>query len=198
MDLLRFSQQLDFITEIDKLKQVVRETWLVDASRKETDAEHSWHIAVMALLLGEYAKKRDIDLFKVVKMLLIHDIVEIDAGDTFFYDKRNTKGRTERERTAANRIFGLLPDQQKEEFTSLWEEFEAMSTVEAQFARALDMFQPLLLAYLNGGCSWKIHNIIKPQILKAKIPIGIGSQHLWEYTQELLDKAVAKGILKEK
>ncbi len=197
MDPIRLSKQLEFISEIDKLKQVLRESWLVDASRKETDAEHSWHITVMALLLSEYANQPDIDRFKVLKMLLIHDIVEIDAGDTFIYDKEHAKDQHERETKAAHRLFGLLPTDQQNEFLNLWKEYEAQTTSEAKFARAIDSMQPLLLAYLNGGCSWRLHSIIKPQVIETKKHMGRGSKLLWEYTQEILEDAVKKGILNE-
>lgn len=197
MDPIRLSRQMDFIAEIDKLKQVIRESWLVDASRKETDAEHSWHIAIMAVLLSEYANQPKINLFKVIKMLLIHDIVEVDAGDTFIYDVEHAKDKNDRETKAANRLFALLPFDQQKEFHELWEEFEAQDTPEARYARTIDSMQPLLLAYLNGGCSWKIHNIIKSQVINAKKHMGTGSKVLWKYTQELLDDAVKKGILKE-
>jgi putative hydrolase of HD superfamily len=197
MDPVRLSQQMRFIAEIDKLKQVLRESWLIDASRKETDAEHSWHIMVMATLLSEYANHPGIDLFKVMKMLLIHDVVEIDAGDTFIYDKKHAKDQTDRELKAAQRLFGLLPADQGTEFMELWEEFETQMTPEAQFARAIDSMQPLLLAYLNGGRSWNIHNIIKQQVIATKKHMGDGSTSLWKYTQELLTDAVEKGILKE-
>ncbi len=197
MNPIRLSKQMDFIAETDKLKQVIRESWLVDASRKETDAEHSWHIAIMAVILGEYANQPTINLFKVIKMLLIHDIVEVDAGDTFIYDMEHAKDKTDRETKAANRLFALLPSDQQQEFHKLWEEFEAQDTPEARYARTIDSMQPLLLAYLNGGQSWKIHNIIKSQIVDAKKHMETGSKILWEYTQEILDDAVKKGILKE-
>lgn len=193
----RLIQQMDFIAEIDKLKQVVRESWLIDASRKETDAEHSWHITLMVLLLREYANEADIDILKVLKMLLIHDIVEIDAGDTFIYDRDQAKDQNDRETKAADRLFGLLPPDQGEEFHLLWQEYEAMSTPEAKFARAIDSFQPLLLAYLNGGCSWRIHNISKSEVISLKKHIPEGSKALWTHTLRLLDQAVEKGFLKE-
>ncbi len=197
MDFPRLSQQMDFIAEIDKLKQVVRESWLVDASRKETDAEHSWHITIMAILLSEYANQATVDILKVMKMLLIHDLVEIDAGDTFIYDKEHAKDQNNRETKAADRLFKLLPEDQQKEFLSMWEEYEAMKTPEAKFARTIDSLQPLLLAYLNGGCSWRIHKIIKSQIITTKKHMNRGSTILWNYTLNLLDDAVKKGILKE-
>lgn len=197
MDSSRISQQMEFIAEIDKLKQVVRESWLIDASRKETDAEHSWHITLMVLLLNEYANEPDIDILKVLKMLLIHDIVEIDAGDTFIYDREQVKDQNERETRAAGRLFGLLPPDQGKEFQQLWLEYEVMSTPEAKFARAIDSFQPLLLAYLNGGCSWRMHNISKAEVISLKKHIPEGSKTLWTHTLTLLDQAVEKGFLKE-
>ncbi|MHA2429191.1 MAG: HD domain-containing protein [Candidatus Hermodarchaeia archaeon] len=197
MDPNRLSKQMDFITEIDKLKQVVRESWLVDASRKETDAEHSWHIAVMVLLLSEYANDPNIDIVKVLKMLLIHDIVEIDAGDTFIYDQDQAQDQNDREIKAATRLFALLPPDQEKEFHQLWQEYEAMTTSEAKFARAIDSMQPLLLAYLNEGCSWRIHNISKSEVISLKKHIPEGSKALWTHTLELLNQAVEKGFLKE-
>lgn len=176
---------------------MIRESWLVDASRKETDAEHSWHIAILALLLSEYANDHDINILKVVKMLLIHDIVEIDAGDTFIYDKAGAKDQNSRETQAARRLFGLLPPDQGKEFLLLWKEYEAMKTPEAKFASAIDSFQPLLLAYLNGGCSWRIHKIIRPQVITSKQHMEKGSKALWRHTLKLLDDAVLKGILKD-
>jgi putative hydrolase of HD superfamily len=197
MNPIRLTQQMDFIAEIDKLKQVVRESWLIDASRKETDAEHSWHITLMVLLLSEYANEPDIDILKVLKMLLIHDVVEIDAGDTFIYDRDQAKDQNDREIRAADRLFGLLPPDQGKEFHQLWLEYETMSTPEAKFARAIDSFQPLLLAYLNGGCSWRIHNITKSEVISLKKHIPEGSKALWTHTLMLLDQAVEKGFLKE-
>jgi putative hydrolase of HD superfamily len=197
MDLVRFSQQLAFIAEIDRLKQVLRQSWLVDGSRQETDAEHSWHIALMALLFKEYSNAESVDLFKVVQMLLIHDIVEIDAGDTFVYDKPHTEDKDEREQKAADRLFGLLPPDQQQEFQQLWEEFETQASPEAKFARALDSMQPLILASLNGGCSWQKHGIRRPQVIATKQHMGEGSISLWQQTQHLLQQAVEKGILEE-
>lgn len=197
MDLDRFSQQINFITEIDKLKKVLRQTWLMDASRQETVAEHSWHITIMAILLVEYANVPEIDLLKVVKMLLIHDLVEINAGDTFLYDKTAKEHQLEREQIAAKQIFGLLPIKEKDAFKKIWYEFEANNTPEAQFARTIDALQPVLQAFQNGGCSWKKHNIIKSQILETKRPLMKGSDALWKFLDKLLDKAVEKGILRE-
>ncbi|MFX1244215.1 MAG: HD family hydrolase [Promethearchaeota archaeon] len=188
---------MDFIAEADKLKQVLRQSWLVDGSRQETDAEHSWHIALIALLFKEYSNLEDLDLFKVIKMLLIHDIVEIDAGDTFIYDEEQNADKTERELKAAHRLFGLLPQDQRHEYLQLWEEFETQASPEAQFARAVDSMQPLILAYLNGGCSWKTHGIRRHQVVNSKQHMEEGSAILWEQTQRLLRKAVKKGFLQD-
>ena len=197
MDPVRFSQQLAFIVEIDKLKQVLRQSWLVDASRQETDAEHSWHIAVMALLFKEYANTQAVDLFKVVQMLLIHDIVEIDAGDTFIYDTDQAEDKEAREQKASQRLFGLLPPDQQREFQQLWDEFEAQASPEAKFARAIDSMQPLILAYMNGGCSWQTHGIHRTQVIASKQHMDHGSSELWQQTQQLLQQAVEKGILED-
>lgn len=196
MDKDRFSQQMEFVAEIDKLKQVLRQTSLIDRSRQENAVEHSWHIAIMALLLGEYSNELDLDIFQVVKMLLIHDLVEIDAGDTFIYDHENTKDKLHRERRAASRIFGLLPRDQAENIMQIWEEFESMSTPEARFANALDAFHPVLLAHLNRGWSWQTHGIVKSQVIESKKSIGEGSKFLWEHTKVLIDNAVKNGYLK--
>jgi len=197
MDPVRFSQQLAFIVEIDKLKQVLRQSWLVDASRQETDAEHSWHIAVMALLFKEYANTQAVDLSKVVQMLLIHDIVEIDAGDTFIYDTDQAEDKEAREQKASQRLFGLLPPDQQREFQQLWDEFEAQASPEAKFARAIDSMQPLILAYMNGGCSWQTHGIHRTQVIASKQHMDHGSSELWHQTQQLLQQAVEKGILED-
>ena len=195
MNPVRFSQQLAFIAEIDKLKQVLRQSWLVDASRRETDAEQSWHLAVMALLFKEYANAQDLDLFKVVQMLLIHDVVEIDAGDTFIYDTEQSEDQEAREQEAALRLFGLLPPDQQREFQQIWDEFEAQTSPEAKFARTIDSMQPLILAYLNGGCSWQTHGIHRSQVIASKQHMNNGSTSLWDKTQQLLQQAVEKGIL---
>lgn len=191
----RFAKQIEFIAEIDKLKHVVRQSKLTDCSRQENDSEHSWHIATMALVLSEYSNELEISLLKVIKMLLIHDLVEIDAGDTFLYDEEGNSDRDKREKEAAARIFGLLPIDQAKELTEIWEEFEAMSTAEAKFARALDHLQPLILSYHNKGWSWKTHKVVKSQILESKEPMKEGSKELWEYAKTLLLRAVEDGFL---
>lgn len=193
----RLAQQINFIVEIDKLKTVLRQTSLVDRSRQENVSEHSWHIAVMALILTEYSNEQDLDILRIIKMLLIHDLVEIDAGDTFLYDIEGNQDKDKRERAAAQRIFGLLPSEQAEELRAAWEEFEDMSSSEAKFARVLDSLQPLLMAYYNKGWSWQKHNLVKSQVLEKKKAIEIGSELLWEYAKSLLDEAVEKGYITE-
>ena len=194
----RLRQQLNFIIEIDKLKQVLRQTPLMDRSRQETDAEHSWHIALMAVRLAEHAAEKDIDLLRVVKMLLLHDVVEIDAGDTFCYDSNAVTSQDEREALAADRIFGLLPADQAEEFRNLWEEFEARATPEAAYAAALDRLQPLLHNYQAGGGTWLNAGVTAEKMRARKAPIEQGSPVLFEFVQGLLRDAADRGILPHK
>lgn len=197
MESKRFKEQMNFIVRIDQLKNVVRQTALADGSRQENVAEHSWHIATMALLLHEYSNEKDIDLLKVIKMLLIHDLVEIHAGDTFLYDDESRLEKNDKEEEASRRIFGILPDDQACDLKSIWEEFEHEKTPESKFAKALDALQPVVLGYANRGWSWKKHSIKKNQILKHKESIKHGSEVLWEYVQDLADKASNEGILGE-
>lgn len=196
MDLERLEQQLDFIKEIDKEKSIGRQTYLADGGRKENDAEHAWHMAVMAVLLSEYANE-EIDVLKTVTMLLIHDIVEIDAGDTYAYDEEGKKTQEERERKAAKRIFGLLPEDQGKKLLALWEEFEARETKEAKFARTMDNFQPMMLNDASDGKAWVEHGICLDQTLQRNERSKEGSRILWDYAYEnFLMRNVKKGTLK--
>lgn len=190
----RLEQQIEFILEIDRLKTVLRQTVLTDGSRYENSAEHSWHLAVMALLLGEHANSA-VDQARVVKMVLVHDLVEIDAGDTFCYDEAANVGKLEREQRAADRLFGLLPADQAAEFRALWDEFEARETPDARFANALDRMQPMLANLATRGHSWRKHGIVKKQILERNSPMADGSDRLWERMSAALDEAVAAGLL---
>lgn len=192
----RLLKQVEFLVEIDKLKLILRQTRLIHEDRRENDAEHSWHLAMAALILAEHANE-DIDLGKVLKMVLIHDLVEIDAGDTFCYDLEGAKDKAQREQKAAQRIFGLLPADQGEEFHALWEEFEERQTPEARFAAALDRFQPVLHNLRTGGGTWARHGIVRSQVQQRNAPMAEGSVALWDYISELLDDAAAQGILKE-
>jgi putative hydrolase of HD superfamily len=191
----RLDAQLRFVTEIDKLKHVFRQTYLLDKSRKENDAEHSWHLAVMAVLLSEHAGEPNIDVTRVTKMVLIHDLVEIDAGDTFCYDDVGQANRTDRERVAAERIFGILPPDQAIEFRAIWEEFEARATSEARFAAALDRLQPLLHNCLTGGGAWREHGVTLDQVIRRNRHMAEGSPALWAYTERMIRDAAEKGYL---
>ncbi len=191
----RFEQQLRFIQEIDRLKQILRRTFLMDGSRRENDAEHSWHLAVMAMLLAEYATDSQLDANRVIKMVIVHDLVEIDAGDTYLYDERAGEDKSERELRAADRIFGLLPEDQASELRALWEEFEARATPEARFALALDRFQPLFHNYCTKGISWQQHGVTSQQVLRRLAVMQDGSPPLWDYAQRLIRESVEKGYL---
>lgn len=190
----RLKKQLDFLLEIDKSKEVVRQTYLSDGSRKENDAEHSWHLAVMAILLSEYAKK-EIDVLKTVSMVLIHDLVEIDAGDTYAYDTEGNKTKRERELKAADRIFNLLPEDQAKKMRALWEEFERGDTPEARFAAALDKTQPVILTDKQGGKSWLEHGVKKSQISKRTEHVRDGAEALSRFVNEAIERNVDKGLL---
>ncbi len=192
----RLKKQIAFIAEADKLKHVFRKTYLMDNSRHENDAEHSWHLSLMALLLSEHAAGV-VDLFRVVQMVLIHDIVEIDAGDTFCYDDEGQKGRVAKETKAAERLFALLPDDQAQTIRMLWDEFEQRTTPEARFAAALDRLQPLLHNYYTGGYAWKENRVTSSMVLERNRHICEGSPALWEFAERLIKDAVAKGYLKE-
>ena len=188
----RLQQQMKFILEVDKVKQIIRQTYLADGSRKENDAEHSWHLALMAVLLKEYANE-EVDLAKVIPMVLLHDLVEIDAGDTYAYDQAGLATQRARETKAADRIFGMLPEDQGTKFRNLWEEFEAYETAEAKFAHVLDNCQPLLQNDASGGKSWKEHTVHKSQIYKRNEHTAEGSREIWEYMQQLIDKHIQLG-----
>lgn len=192
----RLEKQIDFILEADKEKCILRQTHLSGNGRRENDAEHAWHMAVMVYLLKEYANE-EIDLAKAMMMALIHDIVEIDAGDTYAYDSKGLETQKVREEQAADRIFGLLPKDQGEELKSLFEEFEAYETPEARFVRAMDNFQPLLLNNSNDGKDWIEHGIRKSQIMKRNNKTKLGSNIIWEYIEKVIDKHVRKGNIRD-
>ncbi|MUV04921.1 HD domain-containing protein [Flavobacterium rakeshii] len=187
-------KQIAFIKEIDKIKYIQRKTKLFNSDRNENDAEHSWHLAVMAIVLAEHSNE-PIDVLKVVKMVLIHDIVEIDAGDTFIYDTQKNHDNTDEERIAANRIFGLLPKEQANELIEIWEEFEAGITKEAKFARAMDRLEPLLQNTSNNGGTWREFNVSYDKVYNKKKVINEGSTTLWDFAEKLINESVEKGIL---
>lgn len=190
-------QQVAFIKEIDKLKYIQRKTKLFNSDRNENDAEHSWHLALMTLVLAEHADK-PIDVLKVVKMVLIHDIVEIDAGDIFIYDTLKNHTNTEQEAIAAQRIFGLLPKEQAEEFIAIWQEFEDGITDEAKFAKAMDRFKPLLQNTSNNGGTWREFDVPYQKVYDKKKAIKEGSGVIWDYAENLINESVEKGILQKK
>ena len=194
VDMERFKKQLDFILEIDKEKEIYRQTHLKGYKRQENDAEHAWHMAIMIYLLKEYANE-EFDVAKAMMMALIHDIVEIDAGDTYAYDTKNLATQEEREEKAANRIFGMLPDEQKKEMLDLFYEFEEGKTPEAKFAKTMDNFQPILLNDSNNGKDWRVHQIKKSQVVNRQKSSQLGSKDIWEYTSELIELNVKKGNL---
>lgn len=193
----RLKKQMEFILELDKLKKIQRQTYLRDESRQENDAEHSWHLALMAILLSEYANE-PVDTLKVIEMVLIHDAVEIDAGDTYAYDEKGNESKREREEKAANRIFSILPKEQGEELMKLWLEFEEGISSEARFANVLDKIQPMMLNDATNGRAWREHHVKETQIRKRHEATPQGSLKLWEYVDELIKRNVEKGnIIKE-
>lgn len=191
----RLKRQMEFILEVDKLKEITRQTYISSGERKENDTEHSWHLALMCALLAEHAEEK-IDVLKTMTMVLIHDIVEIDAGDTYAYDTAGNSTKREREVRAADRIFQLLPEDQASYFRELWEEFEEAATPEAKFALTLDKVQPVMLNAASGGKSWREHEVELPQILKRNEHTPEGSQPLWEYAKGLIMENVEKGNIK--
>lgn len=209
----RLRKQLEFLLEIDKMKSLYRQTYIIHDEtrgdsmrefegektrykRRENDAEHSFHLALFAMTLAEHSNET-VDVLKVMKMVLIHDVVEIDAGDTYCYDTEGYKSKREREEKAADRLFGLLPDDQRDEYRALWEEFERVDTAEARFAAALDRMQPMLLNYSKDGISWREHGVSFEQVHARNAHIKNGSEELWEYIEEMLRQAKEKGCFAE-
>lgn len=192
----RLKQQLDFILEIDKEKNILRQTHLSGHGRRENDAEHAWHMAIMAYLLKDYANE-PVDIAKVMIMCLIHDIVEIDAGDTYAYDTERLKTQKAREDAAKERIFSLLPEDQKKELTALFDEFENYQTPESKFAHSLDNLQPLLLNNSNGGGDWREHQVTSEQVYGRQLKTQLGSETLYKVTDQILKENIEKGNIKE-
>ena len=190
----RLEKQIAFLTEVDKKKNIFRQTYLADGKRKENDAEHSWHLALAAVLLKEHMKE-DADLGRVMTMVLIHDLVEIDAGDTYAYDTEGAATKREREVKAADRIFGILPEDQGTYLRELWDEFEAYETAEAKYAHLLDNFQPLMLNDASDGKSWEEHGVHKSQVCRRNARIPETSEIVWEKMLEIMDKHIEKGHL---
>ena len=190
-DARMLEKQISFIRELDRLKSILRRTLLMDGSRNENDAEHSWHLALMAIVLCDYAAK-GINMLRLLKMVLIHDIVEIDAGDTFCYDTEGERHRLKKEKRAAERIFGLLPPEQGRELHKLWREFELRQTAEAKFAAALDRLHPLLHNFYTEGHAWLKYGVTSSQVLERNKRIEDGAPLLWTYARQLVKDAVKK------
>ncbi|ENC6731518.1 HD domain-containing protein [Vibrio navarrensis] len=192
----RMEKQLALLMELDRLKSVLRRTRVKSADKRlENSAEHSWHVALMALLFAEHANE-PVDISRVVKMLLLHDVVEIDAGDTFVYDAAASEQQAEKELAAAQRLFGMLPDDQRDELSALWHEFEEAQSAEAKFAKALDRLIPMLLNFHNQGQSWREHGVTREQALTINRKIELGSHALWGKAQEIIEQATQNGWLK--
>ena len=191
----RLAQQIRFIIEVDKLKEIFRQTLVTQSRRHENDAEHSWHLTLIVIILAEHSNVQPLDVLRVLKMLIIHDLVEIDAGDTFAYDIAGMAGQHEREAKAADRIFGLLPIDQASELRSLWDEFEARATPESKFAAAVDRFQPMLLNCLTEGAAWKNHGVTSDRVIARNQHVAEGSTALWEYASQMIAQAVTDGHL---
>ncbi|NLK74787.1 MAG: HD domain-containing protein [Clostridiales bacterium] len=187
----RLEKQIQFIEEVDKLKTIVRQTYIADGSRKENDAEHSWHLALMCVVLSEYSNE-DIDIAKTMAMLLLHDIIEIDAGDTYAYDAEANTSKKERELAAAQRIFNILPEDQAKYFRALWDEFEEAKTPEAKFANTLDKLQPVILNNKSKGKSWREHQVKASQIYERNKITPEGSESLWHYAKEVIKENIEK------
>lgn len=192
----RLKKQLDFALEIDKEKNIFRQTHLSGHGRNENDAEHAWHMAIMAYLLKEYSNE-PVDIGKVMLMCLIHDIVEIDAGDTYAYDAENLKTQKSREDAAKERIFSILPEEQKDELIKLFDEFEEFETAESKFAHAMDNLQPLILNNSNGGGDWREHGVTAEQVYGRQSKTKLGSERLYEITDRLIRENIDKGNIKE-
>lgn len=188
----RIRAQFAFLTEIDKMKSVLRRNILIDCTRQEDDAGHSWHMAVCAMLLSEYAAET-VDMARVIRMALVHDLVEIYAGDTFCYDVQGNLDKAARERAAADRLYAILPTDQGPELRALWEEFDRMDTPDARFAAALDRLQPFLLNYQTGGHTWQLGHVTRAQILARLDPIRIATPALWDVVLAMLDECGQKG-----
>lgn len=192
----RLEKQMEFLREIDKLKMIGRQTYLSDGNRKENDAEHSWHLAMCAMVLQEYMPE-PVDTARTVALVLAHDLVEIYAGDAYAYDKAAQEAQHQKEMEAAEKLFGILPEEQGVYFRELWEEFEQCETPEARFARVLDNCQPLLLNDASGGKSWREHGIVKAQVLKRNERVRKWAPQLWEYLEKIILKHVELGNLRE-
>lgn len=194
MDDKRLTAQLAFLVELDRMKTIERQSPIYAGGRRENDAEHSWHIAVMAMVLREYAAE-PVDMGHVLEMLTVHDLIEIYAGDTFAYDAAGNSDKAAREAASADRLYAMLPEEQGAYYRALWEEFDAMETPDARFAASLDRFQPLLSNWLNEGGTWRVHNVHPEQVYRRMEPLKTGAPKLWELADRIIRASVARGYL---
>lgn len=190
-------KDIEFIVELDRMKSILRQTSLIGEDKREDDAQHSWHISVMAMILSEYANE-DIDVCKVIKMLLTHDLVELYAGDTFCYDKVGNQDKKQRELAAADKIYGMLDEEKGKELRKLWDEFEEMETTEALFAASMDRLQPMLNNYYNNGGTWRKFNVAQSDIYKRISPVKKSSDELWNFVEYMLEDAFEKGLISKR
>ena len=197
MDVNRLEQQMRFLVEVDKMKSVYRRTILIDKTRRESDAEHSWHFALMAMLLAEYADPEKVDCARVIRMALVHDLIEIYAGDTFAYDVQGNKDKRQRETEAADKLFALLPEDQAAEIRALWEEFDAMETPDAQYAAAIDRLQPFLNNYLTQGHTWGLGGVKSAQVYERMDPLRVALPEVWPFVDKMIQESIEKGYLEE-
>ncbi len=193
----RLMKQIQFITEIDRLKNIFRQNIVIGTDRKENDAEHSWHMAAMAVLLSEYSADKNLNLLQVLKLILVHDLVEIGAGDTFCYDEKGCKDKAEREEKAAQQLFSLLPRDQADEIYGLWREFEELRTPEAKFAVCMDRLQPLLLNYNTKGHTWQKPGVTSEKVIKRNRMLEQYAPELWKLAKEIIETSIEEGILKK-
>ena len=197
MDVNRLEQQMRFLVEVDMMKSVYRRTILIDKTRRESDAEHSWHFALMAMLLAEYADPEKVDCARVIRMALVHDLIEIYAGDTFAYDVQGNQDKRQRETEAADKLFALLPEDQAAEIRALWEEFDAMETPDAQYAAAIDRLQPFLNNYLTQGHTWGLGGVKSAQVYERMDPIRVALPEVWPFVDKMIQESIEKGYLEE-
>ena len=197
MDVNRLEQQMRFLVEVDKMKSVYRRTILIDKTRRESDAEHSWHFALMAMLLAEYADPEKVDCARVIRMALVHDLIEIYAGDTLAYDVQGNQDKRQRETEAADKLFALLPEDQAAEIRALWEEFDAMETPDAQYAAAIDRLQPFLNNYLTQGHTWGLGGVKSAQVYERMDPIRVALPEVWPFVDKMIQESIEKGYLEE-
>lgn len=197
MDVNRLEQQMRFLVEVDKMKSVYRRTILIDKTRRESDAEHSWHFALMAMLLAEYADPEKVDCARVIRMALVHDLIEIYAGDTFAYDVQGNQDKRQRETEAADKLFALLPEDQAAEIRALWEEFDAMETPDAQYAAAIDRLQPFLNNYLTQGHTWGLGGVKSAQVYERMDPIRVVLPEVWPFVDKMIQESIEKGYLEK-